>query len=90
MIVDVDYTQAVCATAEDPAVFFPDGGANHHRMTADAKALCSGCPVISACLAHALKHEDSGIWGGRTPAERDTLRRKMRIRFEPYGPPLTR
>ncbi|MBP2370289.1 WhiB family transcriptional regulator [Pseudonocardia parietis] len=64
----------------DPELFFPDrGGPNH-----DAKRVCSGCPVQTACREHALAHETRGaggwgIWGGMTYEERQReLRRRGR------------
>ena len=56
-----------CAEA-DPDLFFDD------ERAAKAVALCSGCPARQACLAYALGHEEFGVWGGATPAQRDALR----------------
>ena len=37
-----------------------------------AKAICARCPVREACLAAAIElGEREGIWGGKTPAERE-------------------
>jgi WhiB family redox-sensing transcriptional regulator len=42
-----------------------------------ARALCSGCPVRSACLAEALENRiEWGIWGGMTERERRSLLRR--------------
>ena len=56
-----------CAEA-DPDLFFDD------ERAAEAIALCAGCPAREACLAYALGHEEFGVWGGATPAQRDALR----------------
>lgn len=62
----------------DPAVvalFFPAKG-NQLRK---AQAICSGCPVRTPCLEHALdRPELTGIWGGTTDTDRDRLRRQKR------------
>lgn len=38
-----------------------------------AKQICSQCQVQSQCLDFALYYGESGIWGGTTDAERDSL-----------------
>lgn len=43
-----------------------------------AKRICFECPVRSDCLAHALKHEPVGVWGGFTDAERRRIKRRQR------------
>lgn len=36
-----------------------------------AKNICRTCPVQTECLAFALRtHESYGVWGGKTPQER--------------------
>ncbi|MET8766807.1 WhiB family transcriptional regulator [Streptomyces sp. NPDC004658] len=63
--------QAKCRTA-DPEELFVEGAAQNR-----AKALCSGCPVRTECLAHALDHRiEHGIWGGMTERERRALLRR--------------
>lgn len=69
------YDRALCHEV-DPDLFFPVGdGPLTQSQTAQAKAVCSGCPVIAECLAFALTHLPEGIAGGTTPAERVALRR---------------
>lgn len=42
-----------------------------------AKALCAGCPVAGECLTWAIEtNQDDGIWGGHTPGERRSVRRR--------------
>lgn len=42
------------------------------------RELCSRCPVTDACLKYALENDIRfGIWGGTTPRDRYTLRRRM-------------
>ncbi|MFB7511115.1 WhiB family transcriptional regulator [Streptomyces broussonetiae] len=63
--------RGVCRTA-DPDELFVDGAAQNR-----AKALCTGCPVRTECLAHALDHRiEHGIWGGMTERERRALLRR--------------
>ncbi|MFD0337090.1 WhiB family transcriptional regulator [Streptomyces sp. NPDC127117] len=63
--------RAVCRTA-DPDELFAEGAAQN-----EAKAICTGCPVRTECLAHALDHRiEHGIWGGMTERERRALLRR--------------
>ncbi|WP_329127369.1 WhiB family transcriptional regulator [Streptomyces sp. NBC_01465] len=63
--------QAKCLTA-DPEDLFVEGAAQNR-----AKALCTGCPVRTQCLAHALDNRiEHGIWGGMTERERRALLRR--------------
>ncbi|MGW7264442.1 WhiB family transcriptional regulator [Streptomyces sp. NPDC054842] len=63
--------QGSCRTA-DPDELFVEGAAQKR-----AKALCTGCPVRTECLAHALDGRiEYGIWGGMTERERRSLLRR--------------
>lgn len=61
----------------DPETFFSPDAERGPRRTAretTAKALCSVCPVIDACLSHALAvKEPYGVWGGLNATEREAL-----------------
>ncbi|RSS84995.1 WhiB family transcriptional regulator, partial [Streptomyces sp. WAC02707] len=62
--------RAACRTV-DPDELFVEGAAQNK-----AKALCTGCPVRTECLAHALDQRiEHGIWGGMTERERRALLR---------------
>ncbi|MGW1675712.1 WhiB family transcriptional regulator [Streptomyces sp. NPDC002324] len=64
-------TQAVCRNA-DPDELFAEGAAQNR-----VKAFCTGCPVRTECLAHALDHRiEHGVWGGMTERERRALLRR--------------
>ncbi|MFI6360720.1 WhiB family transcriptional regulator [Streptomyces sp. NPDC050743] len=64
-------TRAVCRTA-DPDELFVDGAAQSR-----AKTICTGCPVRTECLAHALDNRiEHGVWGGMTDRERRALLRR--------------
>ena len=60
---------------EDPELFFPISAVGPGaRQTAQAKAVCARCPVIDACLKHALSvREPYGVWGGMSEEERARL-----------------
>ncbi|MFH8717650.1 WhiB family transcriptional regulator [Streptomyces zaomyceticus] len=59
---------ALCRTVQADDLFVE--GAAQNR----AKAMCTGCPVRTECLAYALDHRvEHGIWGGMTERERRAL-----------------
>lgn len=74
--------QAACRHA-DPALFFgPDAEREPGRLAreASARAICSGCPVRTACLEYAMDRPARyGLWGGLNEAER-LLERRRRTR----------
>jgi WhiB family transcriptional regulator, redox-sensing transcriptional regulator len=71
-----------CAGYGDDTMF-PEGDATREIPVAptlrkialeEAKAVCSGCQVISECLAYAMANgEPAGVWGGLDAKERDAL-----------------
>jgi WhiB family redox-sensing transcriptional regulator len=73
--------------AENPEVFFhPEGerGPARRNRDAAAKAVCSACPVLVQCRAHALQvREPYGVWGGMTEDERE---RAYTLRPPQQGP----
>jgi WhiB family transcriptional regulator, redox-sensing transcriptional regulator len=68
-------------------VFYPDRDARTYQGTASiAKTYCHGhghqpvCPVVLECLFYGLITNDNfGIWGGRSPRERNALRRSKSL-----------
>jgi WhiB family redox-sensing transcriptional regulator len=63
---------ARCAGADPELFFHPDGERGPAREARERAALriCAGCPVVEACLAHALRTpEASGVWGGLSEAD---------------------
>jgi WhiB family redox-sensing transcriptional regulator len=63
--------QAACRTT-DPDEMFVQGAAQNR-----AKAVCTGCPVRTECLADALDNRvEFGVWGGMTERERRALLRR--------------
>ncbi len=58
---------ALAACGDDPERQF----AEDYRAMAEAKRVCSACPVQPECLAYALEHaEPFGVWGGMSSEER--------------------
>lgn len=57
---------ALCSEI-DPELFFPEKGGSPRR----AKQICANCPVRQECLEYALKHGDTGVWGGTTESQRE-------------------
>jgi WhiB family redox-sensing transcriptional regulator len=66
---------AACLDVPEDVTFFPDK--ENVAAIAKAKAICATCPVADECLTWAIESNQSeGIWGGHTPKERRTLRRR--------------
>lgn len=62
-------------------------GKPHYKITsnyhyeAQAKKICASCPYRVACLEYALSdYTLTGIWGGKTEAQRIHIRRRNRSR----------
>lgn len=70
-IPDAEWVGEALCPQTDPEAFFPEARA--HAL--DAKRVCARCPVIEDCLAWALEHEEHGVWGGLTEAERRDLKK---------------
>lgn len=72
MIADTGWKQRGACRDADPDELFVDGAAQNR-----AKAVCTGCPVRTECLAYALDNRiDHGVWGGTTDRERRALLRR--------------
>ena len=66
---------AACLEVTDQVSFFPDKA--DIAGIAKAKAICATCPVADVCLSWAVESNQSeGIWGGHTPKEHRTIRRR--------------
>lgn len=67
---------------EDISVFFPEDG-NY----ATARRWCADCPVKRDCLEEALSHSDDwyGMFGGKTPRERENIRWSRMTNRPMYG-----
>lgn len=72
--------QAKCKTGTDPDLFFviDDDRPSMARdlQEAEAKKVCSRCPVSGNCFDYALEYgERYGVWGGATESERRAAHR---------------
>jgi len=71
----------------DPDLFYahhPGGRGRESPGIAQARDICSECPVAAECLDYALTCEDldpyggHGVWAGLTGRERNQLRRELK------------
>ena len=69
-----DWTKRGTCRGLETAIWFSDEAENQRF----AKQVCAGCPVRGECLEWALKHEDYGVWGGFTAAERRRIQARRR------------
>lgn len=72
--------QAACIGAGD--LMFPEPG--DRRGITEARRVCASCPVMTVCLADAMKDEDGrskanrfGIRGGRDTGQRYAMYRRL-------------
>lgn len=73
------FDQPLCAQTDMEAFFNPS---HNSAETRAAINICGRCKEQEACKQWALKHEDSGIWGGTTPRERRKMRKKLGIELQ--------
>lgn len=62
--------QGRCAEV-DPELFHPERGGSNR----EAKRVCDRCEVREPCLEYAMNNSVSGIWGGLSEKQRQSLRR---------------
>ena len=56
-------------------LFFPET----NRVPREAKRVCGMCEVSVECLDYAVTNcEKEGVWGGKSPHERSSIRREMK------------
>lgn len=65
--------------AADPELFFPESADAHWKIP-HAQALCAACPGRRGCLAYALTHDVTGVWGGTSYPQRQNLRKQHNIK----------
>jgi len=70
--IGTDWRHRLACLDEDPELFFPVGTSGPAAaQLVRAKAVCSRCPVTTACLNWSLATgQGTGVWGGRSEAER--------------------
>lgn len=70
-----------CRTT-DPEIFFSKSSTDREQ----AKGLCQGCPIRTACAQHALDNPElRGVWGGTTAADRRAFRTGEPCRIDDEG-----
>jgi WhiB family redox-sensing transcriptional regulator len=79
-----EYEQPICSQVGTDIFFSTDLDDPTQRRFGqetykDAKKICQSCDHLMECGEWGLKHEDHGVWGGTTPAERRVLRDKHGI-----------
>lgn len=76
--VTMDWRHRAECLKHDPELFFPIGNTGPAiTQIQEAKAVCQGCDVMTACLKFALETgQDSGVWGGLSEDERRSLKRR--------------
>jgi WhiB family redox-sensing transcriptional regulator len=71
-----DWDQAACNGLDTGIFFDHEDSRGEKRATslANARAICAGCSIRSACLTVAMDTmQQFGVWGGLTAAERSEL-----------------
>jgi len=73
------YDRAACK-GMDGKIFFPDipAGSNHRNVFDEAVKVCGLCSVRRECLQLAMDAETNdirryGVFGGKTPRQRDVI-----------------
>jgi WhiB family redox-sensing transcriptional regulator len=72
---------AACRGVDSALFFHPEGERGAARISREesAKEVCTRCPVLEQCAAHALKvREPYGVWGGLTEDDRVEMDLKRR------------
>lgn len=71
--------EGACVGDDCADAWFPIADVDTRGEYLYAKRVCASCPVQADCLAWALAvPELHGCWGGTTPRDRESLRRKAR------------
>ena len=68
--------QGACREVGPDIFFSPDGERGPAKTAREnqAKAICSGCPVLAQCRSHALSAgETYGTWGGLSEGDREVI-----------------
>lgn len=78
---DWDWQMDAACRGQDTSQFYhPENerGPSRARRERQAKAVCSGCPVLQNCLRWALAaREPYGVWGGMSVEERELILAKQ-------------
>jgi WhiB family redox-sensing transcriptional regulator len=74
-----EWSTAGLCRSHEADLFFPEGETSAGALAEinRAKAVCRACPVMTRCQDWALNnHEDHGVWGGLSEADRRNLHRR--------------
>jgi hypothetical protein len=80
-----------CQLEGHPDWWFDYSELNGHLLessdeTKMAISICNRCDAREDCLEFAVQYSDlAGIWGGKTPAERTTMRKQRNILPIPFN-----
>jgi WhiB family redox-sensing transcriptional regulator len=63
------------------ALFFTPERKTKEILAQEREALfiCEPCPIREECLEWAIRHEQYGVWGGKTEWQRRVLRKERNI-----------
>lgn len=72
----MDWDSAACKGHDSDLWFSPSATS---AQTAQAVAICAGCPIREECLTYSLEWGEDGTWGGLTTKERKAVRRERGV-----------
>lgn len=81
---DVSWMNRAACRESDPKLFFPARDTEDNEPAVKtaydlARDICADCSVINECLVYAMTiNAESGMWGGKSPAERRKMIRTQR------------
>lgn len=89
--VEVPHLDGECHKEDVGDLFFNDDD-NDDTFTKgerehEARRVCAYCPVLVACALHGLEHEEYGVWGALSEADRKALGGKHPGLFGPAQRP---
>lgn len=76
------WERALCAdlpVEESDRIFFRGNG--RPPLDPPYKKLCGMCTIRNFCLAYAVVHQEAGVWGGLSEAERKRLPSYLRAQY---------
>lgn len=76
----IDAVPPCAQSFRDPDLWFSDS----KDEIAEAKALCSTCPIKRACLAQGMT-EPWGVWGGLSASERGLAPEPRQLKRDTHG-----
>lgn len=76
--------QAACKGVDTEIFFVEKAGrpsrADERKAYDPARMICRHCPVVDDCLEYALRyHIKQGMWGAKTPTERQQIAKFRRL-----------